>query len=178
MSMNYESTSIKDLTLEELSELMDKGALEDREGLCNDDILYSLEYFINNALQEAEKTVMLLGVDSKIFSDLVWQEFYENIESGEKLKIGHRIRVNNGTLEIMYVKNVYQKGGRYYADQVKRSRKFEYLRKDFRFASQWEQDLVVSFEDIYKINRKIFSHISEARRHLRKAIKEVAKKEG
>lgn len=177
MENNGRYLSVKKLTINELEDLMVTAAIEDRNSLFSDDILEGLELFIYNALQEADKVVMLLGVESKTFSDLIWQDFCENIKKGVNPSIGHRVRVNDGTLEIMYVENVYQGNGRYFADHITRSRKFEYIRKDFKSASQWEKDLVICFEAYYKINRKIFHHISEARRHLRIAMKEVDKKE-
>ncbi|CAM3967045.1 conjugative transfer protein MobI(A/C) [Vreelandella rituensis] len=161
-------------TLERIQELIEPDAVAARDALDEDDIRLASESSFDLVFNEIEKLVNLVGLDSRIVADIFWREVEEKIADGEQVSLGHRVRVKNGTLEIAYLRNIFQqKKGSYFADHVKRSGKFRYQKRDFKFAAAWESELAFGFEDHHQINRKAFIYMSEARRNLRLARREL-----
>lgn len=162
---NDESLS---LSTERIAYLLNPDLSFEREDITHDDIMKQSQAIADDILRKIENLIYLRALNSRFFADFIWQHIEDNISSGNKVSMGHRVRVKNGTLEVSYFRNAFQnEKGYYFADHVKRSGKYTYLAKDFRWASQWEKKLALSVEPYNHYNRKMFAYLSEARSKMR-----------
>lgn len=156
------------LSTERIAYLLDPDLSFEREDIGHDEIVKQSQAIADDILKNIENLIYLRALNSRFFADFIWHHIEDNISSGNKVSMGHRVRVKNGTLEITYFRNAFQNNkGLYFADHVKRSGKYKYLAKDFRWASKWEKDLALTVEPFNYYNRKMFTHLSEARKNMR-----------
>lgn len=174
--MSQPDSQSTSLTVDQLDALLEPDALVDRELLDRGELRQMTLNGFEEALYEIERLVYLRALDSRFVSDLFWSEIENRISSGDRVNIAQRVRVKRGTLEIAYMKNVYQTTpGKFYADHVSRTKRYSYAKRDLSFAKPWEVDLAMGHEDHHASNRKMFKHLSEARRNLRIALREFNK---
>lgn len=166
--------------IETLHHLLEPGSAASRADLHATHITSSSLQLLDEVLDRIELLIFQRAVDSRLIADVFWEEVESKISKGEKVSLGHRVRVRKGTLEISYHRNIYQEkrkravAKKYFADHIARSAKFQYLSRDFRFAQTWEREIALFLEEKHKINRKIFRELSIARKSIRSARKMLA----
>ncbi|WP_075881873.1 conjugative transfer protein MobI(A/C) [Vreelandella massiliensis] len=169
--------------IEVLKSLLNPNAAEDREGIDPLQLSSMLSDKVDAMLEEVERSIYLLALDSRIIADLFWEEQIEHFEQNEPGKLGLRVRVHKGSLEIMYFRNAFTRNGgskrrdgkAFYAKHIPRSGRYHYNSRDFNGAEAWEHELALTHEVDHARNRKLFNELSKARRSL-KAIKKALDK--
>lgn len=174
------SSSSNNYSLDHLHTLLavNDEAEAERSGIDLAEVSAALSDAADGMLEEIERSIYLAALDSRTMADLFWEEKMERFAAGDPGKLGIRVRVNRGTLEVVYFRDAFvrnsdsmRKGKTYYAKHIKRSGKHHYNARDFKGAESWERELVAAHEKDHAKNRKIFYELSKART----ALKEVKK---
>lgn len=152
----------------------------ERSGIDLAEVSKALSDATDGMLDEIERSIYLIALDSRSMADLFWEEKMERFEADDPGKIGIRVRVNRGTLEVVYFRDAFvrnsnsmRKGKTYYAKHIRRSGKHHYNARDFSGAESWERELVAAHEKDHAKNRKIFHELSKARTALREVKKVI-----
>jgi len=92
--------------------------------------------------------------------------------SEEFAKFGTRIRYSERTLQLVWYKNVFSKGGRFFSQQLPRGKRLRYLQRTFGSASETESKLIEHIEDRYALIRDL----SEALKRSRDSLAEIKRR--
>lgn len=158
----------------DLAAVLDPKNREGRDSISSEALNEMIEQDIRTIEVALDRILHIAAIRGQQQADHHYDYRHDLKEEGaeEFARFGTRVRFQERTLQLVWYKNVFSKGGRFFSQQLPRGKRLRYLQRTFSSAGETEQQLIEHIEDRYALIRDL----SEALKRSRDSLAEIKRR--